>query len=68
MFAAAAEETGKNLIDGRGDAYCGMLNASYNFGLRKLRPYIPEYPGRHAGRDRGDDRRLRRPSPASCSA
>ena len=38
MFAAAAEETGKNLISGRGDAYCGMLNASYNIGLRKLRP------------------------------
>ncbi|MCX6559208.1 MAG: fucose isomerase [Candidatus Aminicenantes bacterium] len=44
MFAAAAEETGKDLIDGRGDAYCGMLNASYNIGLRKLHPYIPEYP------------------------
>jgi L-fucose isomerase-like protein len=44
MFTAAAEETGKNLIGGRGDAYCGMLNASYNLGLRKLRPYIPEYP------------------------
>jgi L-fucose isomerase-like protein len=44
MFAAAAEETENNLIDGRGDAYCGMLNASYNLGLRKLNPYIPEYP------------------------
>jgi len=44
MFAAAAEETGQNLIDGRGDAYCGMLNASYNIGLRNLRPYIPAYP------------------------
>ncbi|MCL2352904.1 MAG: fucose isomerase [Firmicutes bacterium] len=44
MFAAAAEETGGDLIDGRGDAYCGMLNASYNIGLRGLRPYIPEYP------------------------
>ena len=44
MFAAAAEETQKNLVQGRGDAYCGMLNASYNIGLRKLRPYIPEYP------------------------
>jgi L-fucose isomerase-like protein len=44
MFAAAAEETGENLIDGRGDAYCGMLNASYNLGLRKLRAHIPEYP------------------------
>ncbi len=44
MFAAAAEESGKDLFQGRGDAYCGMLNASYNAGLRKLRPYIPEYP------------------------
>lgn len=44
MFAAAAEETGENLIGGRGDAYCGMLNASYNAGLRNLNPYIPEYP------------------------
>ena len=44
MFAAAAEESADNLIQGRGDAYCGMLNTSYNSGLRKLRPYIPEYP------------------------
>jgi L-fucose isomerase-like protein len=44
MFAAAAEETGEDLVGGRGDAYCGMLNTSYNVGLRKLRPFIPEYP------------------------
>lgn len=44
MFAAAAEETEKGLIADRGDAYCGMLNASYNLGLRGLNPYIPEYP------------------------
>ena len=44
MFAAAAEESGNSLIDGRGDAYCGMLNTSYNTGLRKLKAYIPEYP------------------------
>ncbi len=44
MFAAAAEETGKDLFNGRGDAYCGMLSAMYNAGLRKLRPYLPEYP------------------------
>lgn len=44
MFTAAAEETETNLINGRGDAYCGMLNASYNLALRKLNPYIPEYP------------------------
>lgn len=44
MFAAAAEETGDSLMNGRGDAYCGMLNASYNLGLRNVKAYIPEYP------------------------
>ncbi len=44
MVVAAAEETGDNLIQGRGDAYCGMLNASYNLKLRNLKAYIPEYP------------------------
>lgn len=44
MYVAAAEETGKNLINGRGDAYCGMLNCSYNLGLRQLKAFIPEYP------------------------
>ena len=44
MFCAAAEESQNDLSDGRGDAYCGMLNASYNLRLRKVRAYIPEYP------------------------
>jgi L-fucose isomerase-like protein len=44
MLCAAAEESSSGLIDGRGDAYCGMLNASYSIGLRRLAPYIPEYP------------------------
>lgn len=44
MFVAAAEETGDNLVGGRGDAYCGMLNASYNLRLRNIKAYIPEYP------------------------
>lgn len=44
MFVAAAEETGSNLVQGRGDAYCGMLNASYNLKLRNIKAYIPEYP------------------------
>lgn len=44
MLAAAAEERGDNLIQGRGDAYCGLLNSSYNAALRGLRPYIPHYP------------------------
>ena len=44
MFCAAAEESGNSLMDGRGDAYCGMLNASYNLKLRNTKAYIPEYP------------------------
>lgn len=44
MFCAAAEERSDNLIQGRGDAYCGMLNASYNLKLRNVKAYIPEYP------------------------
>lgn len=44
MFVAAAEESGDDLINGRGDAYCGMLNASYNLSLRKIKAYIPSYP------------------------
>lgn len=44
MFMAAAEESGDSLIQGRGDAYCGMLNASYNLKLRNIKAYIPEYP------------------------
>ena len=49
MFCAAAEETQKDLIDGRGDAYCGMLNASQALSLRKTRAYIPEEPVGDAG-------------------
>ena len=44
MYAAAAEETGDSLLDDRGDAYCVMLNLSYNLKLRNIRAYIPEYP------------------------
>ncbi len=44
MFCAAAEESQDNLMDGRGDAYCGMLNASYNLALRNVKAYIPDYP------------------------
>jgi len=44
MFVAASEESGDNLMNGRGDAYCGMLNASYNLALRNIKAFIPEYP------------------------
>ena len=43
MYVAAAEGDG-DLFDGRGDAYCGMLNCSYNLGLRNIKAFIPEYP------------------------
>lgn len=43
MYVAAAEGDG-DLFDGRGDAYCGMLNCSYNLGLRNKSAYIPEKP------------------------
>ena len=43
MFVAAAEGDG-DMINGRGDAYCGMLNCSYNLGMRHLKGYIPEAP------------------------
>nr|WP_122011551.1 fucose isomerase [Maliibacterium massiliense] len=43
MYVAAAEGDG-DLHDGRGDAYCGMLNCSYNLSLRKKAAYIPAYP------------------------
>ena len=43
MYVAAAEGDG-DMINGRGDAFCGMLNCSYNLGMRHLKSYIPEYP------------------------
>ena len=43
MYVGAAEGDG-DLFDGRGDAYCGMLNCSYNLGLRGKTVYIPEFP------------------------
>ena len=44
MFVAASEDASEKLINGRGDAYCGMLNCSYNLGLRNIKAHIPEYP------------------------
>ena len=44
MFVAAAEDAADKLVGDRGDAYCGMLNASYNLKLRGIQAYIPEYP------------------------
>ncbi len=44
MFCAAAEENIGVLSSSRGDAYCGMLNASYNLAIRGVKAYIPENP------------------------
>jgi L-fucose isomerase-like protein len=44
MLCAAAEESAADLINGRGDAFCGMLNACLNAGLRNLRPHVPHMP------------------------
>ncbi|NLF30493.1 MAG: fucose isomerase [Planctomycetes bacterium] len=44
MACGAAEESGKDLIGGRGDAFCGMLNAGINFALRHAAVHIPHNP------------------------
>jgi L-fucose isomerase-like protein len=44
MFCAAAEENREVLASQRGDALCGLLNCSYNLGLRGVSAYIPERP------------------------
>lgn len=44
MYAGAAEENIAVLSNDRGDAYCGMLNCSYNLGVRNLKAYIPSHP------------------------
>jgi L-fucose isomerase-like protein len=44
MLAGAAEESGAHLVQGRGDAFCGMLNASLNAGLRNLTLHLPARP------------------------
>ena len=44
LVCGAAEESGEDLVAGRGDALCGMLNAAYNFALRGVRVHTPEQP------------------------
>lgn len=44
MYCAAEEESKSVLKFERGDAYCGLLNCSYNLGLRGMKAYIPEHP------------------------
>ena len=43
MYVAAAEGDG-DMINGRGDAYCGMLNCSYNLKNASSESIYPEYP------------------------
>ena len=40
MFCAAAEENKGVLAGDRGDALCGLLNASYNLNLRRVAAYL----------------------------
>ena len=44
MFVAAAEERADGLFASRGDAYCGLLNAVYNAGIRGTKVYLPARP------------------------
>ena len=44
MVCAAAEENKSGLASDRGDALCGLLNCSYNLGLRQVSAYIPQHP------------------------
>jgi len=44
MLCGAAEESKASLVDGRGDAFCGLLNASLNTGLRNLQAHVPPMP------------------------
>jgi L-fucose isomerase-like protein len=44
MLCGAAEESGENLIDGRGDALCGMLSGKLNCDMRGVRIYLPRRP------------------------
>ena len=45
MLCGAAEESQERMsVTERGDAFCGLLNASINCELRQVRPYIPERP------------------------
>ncbi|RGZ00645.1 fucose isomerase [Clostridium sp. AM58-1XD] len=44
MFAGVTEECDERMYDSRRDSYCGMLNCSYNLGIRGQKAYIPRYP------------------------
>ncbi|NLF21783.1 MAG: fucose isomerase [Lentisphaerae bacterium] len=44
MACAAAEENRAVLATDRGDALCGLLNCSYNIGLRRLPVHVPQAP------------------------
>ncbi|HLA41355.1 MAG TPA: fucose isomerase [Candidatus Glassbacteria bacterium] len=44
MLCGAAEEDADNLIQGRGDAFCGLLSSVYNCNIRGVRVYLPDRP------------------------
>ncbi len=44
MYAAVSEIDASSMYGARRDAYCGMLNCSYNLDIRSLNAYVPQYP------------------------
>jgi len=44
MMICAAEESKQSVGSDRGDALCGLMNASMACGLRKVKTYIPQNP------------------------
>ena len=44
MYAAVSEIDEGSMYGARRDAYCGMLNCSYNLDIRSLNAYVPQYP------------------------
>ncbi len=44
MFAGITEDSLDSMYASRRDSYCGMLNCSYNLGIRNIRAYMPRRP------------------------
>lgn len=44
MFAGITEDGNDRMYDSRRDTYCGMLNCSYNLGIRGVNAYMPRRP------------------------
>ena len=44
MYAGITEDSNARMYDARRDSYCGLLNCSYNLGIRRVKAWIPRYP------------------------